>query len=165
MPKTAMTIRPAAAEDLPRLQAIRQAAFAPVFASFRDMLGDALYELVQRREDEAQAGLLASLLAPGSGWEVRVAQAGGAIAGFVSIQLNVQTQVGEIGLNAVHPDHAGQGIGTAMYEFALERMKGAGMRAATVSTGADASHAPARRAYRKAGFDAEVPSVWMCRRL
>jgi len=30
---------------------------------------------------------------------------------------------------------------------------------------ADPSHAAARRAYRKAGFLAEVPSVWMCRKL
>jgi hypothetical protein len=52
-----------------------------------------------------------------------------------------------------------------MYCHALECMKDAGMKVATVATGGDASHAPARRAYRKAGFDAEVPSVWMCRRL
>jgi hypothetical protein len=39
------------------------------------------------------------------------------------------------------------------------------MLAATVATGGDASHAPARRAYQKAGFEAQIPSVWMCRRL
>jgi hypothetical protein len=52
-----------------------------------------------------------------------------------------------------------------MYAFALSRMREVGMRAATVSTGADASHAPARRAYEKAGFAAHIPSVWMCRPL
>lgn len=161
----AAVIRLARVDDLALLQEIRQAAFAPVFVSFRTMLGDALYEMVQAREDEAQADLLASLLAPESHWEVHVAEVAGAVVGFVAIQLNQETQVGEIGLNAVHPNHAGQGIGTAMYECALSRMKEAGMRAATVSTGADASHAPARRAYQKAGFTAQVPSVWMCRRL
>ncbi|WP_231864616.1 hypothetical protein [Sorangium cellulosum] len=30
---------------------------------------------------------------------------------------------------------------------------------------ADPSHAPARRAQKKAGFDREIPSVWMVRRL
>jgi hypothetical protein len=39
------------------------------------------------------------------------------------------------------------------------------MRAATVATGGDASHAPARRAYAKAGFAAQIPGVWMCRKL
>ncbi|WP_437957583.1 GNAT family N-acetyltransferase [Sorangium sp. So ce119] len=70
-----------------------------------------------------------------------------------------------IGLNAVDPAHAGKGIGTAMYEFALARMRQSGMKVATVATGGDPSHAPARRAYRKAGFDVEIPSVWMCRKL
>jgi len=73
--------------------------------------------------------------------------------------MNKETQVGEIGLNAIHPSHAGQGLGTAMYEFAVLRMKEAGMRAATVATGADASHAPARRAYEKAGCGADSPRL------
>lgn len=37
--------------------------------------------------------------------------------------------------------------------------------AATVGTGGDPSHAAARRAYEKAGFDAVIPSVWMFRKL
>jgi hypothetical protein len=41
---------------------------------------------------------------------------------------------------------------------------GAG-RVATVATDGDASHAPARRAYEKAGFTAHIPSVWLCRKL
>lgn len=161
----AAVIRLARVEDLPVLQEIRQAAFAPVFASFRTMLGEVLYERVQAREDAAQSELLASLLLPESPWEVYVAEVASAVVGFVAIQLHQGTQVGEIGLNAVHPQHAGQGIGTAMYERALSRMKEAGMRAATVATGGDASHAPARRAYQKAGFAAQIPSVWMCRLL
>lgn len=158
-------MRPATVEDLPVLQEIREAAFAPVFASFRAMLGDDLYGLVQEREDAAQSDLLAALVAGQPPWEVHVAERDGSIVGFVALRMNGETQVGEIGLNAVHPDHAGQGIGTAMYEFALSRMRDAGMRAATVATGADGSHAPARRAYEKAGFSARIPSVWMCRPL
>ena len=152
-------------EDATRLQALRAAAFAPVFASFRSILGDEIYELAQRREDEAQGALLTSLMAPESTWELYVARAGAELVGFVAIRLDAQTLVGEIGLNAVDPAHAGAGIGTAMYEFALARMKHAGMKVATVGTGGDPSHAPARRAYRKAGFNVEIPSVWMCRAL
>ncbi|MGV8839654.1 MAG: hypothetical protein ACWA6X_05055, partial [Bauldia sp.] len=33
------TIRPCAADDLPSLQRIRAAAFAPVFRSFREIVG------------------------------------------------------------------------------------------------------------------------------
>jgi GNAT superfamily N-acetyltransferase len=158
-------IRLATVGDLPLLQEICVAAFAPVSASFRTLLGDHLYELVQAREDQAQPALLVSLLAIESLWEVHVAEMSGTIVGFVAIKLNKETQVGEIGLNAVHPSHAGHGIGTVLYEFALARMKEAGMLAATVATGGDASHAPARRAYQKVGFEAQIPSVWMCRRL
>lgn len=163
--RTNIAMRRASAGDLSELENVRQAAFAPVFSSFRSLLGDDLYELLQAREDAAQKDLLVSLVAPDSGWEIYVAELAGALVGFVAIQLNRETHAGEIGLNAVHPDRAGQGIGTTMYEFAVERMREAGMRAATVATGGDASHAPARRAYEKAGFTAQIPSVWMCRRL
>jgi GNAT superfamily N-acetyltransferase len=151
--------------DVDRLQAIRREAFAPVFASFRSILGDEIYERAQRRDDEAQGALLTSLMAADSGWELYVAQSGGEIVGFAALRLNTETLVGEIGLNAVDPAQAGKGIGTAMYEFALARLKQAGMKVATVGTGGDPSHAPARRAYRKAGFDVEIPSVWMFRKL
>jgi ribosomal protein S18 acetylase RimI-like enzyme len=158
-------IRPVNEQDAARLESIRAAAFAPVFASFRALLGDEIYELAQAREDSAQAALLTSLLATASGWEVFVAEYAGEIAGFVSVQLNHETHIGEIGLNAVHPTYASQGIGTTMYEFATAHMKEAGMQVATVSTGGDPSHAPARRAYEKAGFNRYIPSVWMCRKL
>ena len=157
--------RRARPEDAARLQAIRREAFAPVFASFRAILGDEIYDLAQRREDEAQEHLLTSLMAADSGWELFVAEANEEIVGFVSVHLDRETRVGEIGLNAVDPAHAGKGIGTSMYELALAHMKEAGMAVATVGTGGDPSHAPARRAYVKAGFDVEIPSVWMCRKL
>jgi ribosomal protein S18 acetylase RimI-like enzyme len=158
-------IRPSRADDLPRLQVIRHAAFAPVFASFRALLGDELYGLAQRRSDEEQGDLLASMLAPDAAWQLYTAEQAGAIVGFVSVQMNAETAMGEIGLNAVDPAHAGAGVGTAMYDFALARMREAGMRVATVSTGGDDSHAPARRAYEKVGFTASIPSVWLCRPL
>ncbi len=164
-PQPNIVMRPVRADDQPHLDDVRQAAFAPVFASFRSILGDDIYELAQAREDEAQGELLVSLLAPESGWEVYVAEMADAVVGFVLIQLNQDTHVGEIGLNAVHLDHAGKGVGTAMYNFAIARMKEAGMRVATVATGGDPSHAPARRAYEKAGFTVQIPSVWLCRKL
>ena len=160
-----LNIRPATNDDLPRWQAIRKAAFAPVFASFRELLGEEIAAITQANDDAEQAAYLASLFAPDAGWELYTAVLTNEIVGFVSIQLNEETAVGEIGLNAVHPAAAGQGIGTALYNFALERMQAAGMRVATVGTGGDPSHAPARRAYEKAGFSAQIPSVYMYRLL
>jgi ribosomal protein S18 acetylase RimI-like enzyme len=160
-----LSIRRARDSDAAHLQDVRRAAFAPVFASFRALLGEEISQVTQIRDDQEQAEYLNSLFEPDSGWELYVAQQAGVVVGFVSVQLNTQTLIGEIGLNAVHPDHAGAGIGTKMYDAALNRMRQAGMRVATVSTGGDASHAPARRAYQKAGFTVGIPSIWLCQAL
>ena len=157
-----LSFRRAQETDGDQLQAVRQAAFVPVFESFRAILGDQIASVTQARDDEEQAEFLASFFEAESPWELYVAEVSGRIVGFFSVRLDVANGVGEIGLNAVHPDSAGQGIGTAMYEFALDRMRQAGLRVATVSTGGDPSHAPARRAYEKAGFAVGIPSVWLC---
>jgi GNAT superfamily N-acetyltransferase len=151
--------------DAPLLDQIRALAFAPIFASFRAVLGTHLFQLTQTNCDTDQSQYLASILMPDSGWEVYVATVDGVVVGFVSLQLNQTTHIGEIGLNAVHPDWSGRGIGTAMYTFATTRMRATGMRAAVVSTGGDDSHAPARRAYANAGFTVGIPSVWLCQSL
>jgi ribosomal protein S18 acetylase RimI-like enzyme len=152
-------IRAATQKDAPRLEEVRREAFAPVFASFRALLGDEIYTLADAPTEAEQSKYLSSLVEAGSGWDVYVAESGGVVVGFVSIQLRYETAVGEIGLNAVHPLSAGAGLGTAMYEFALGQMREAGMRVSTVSTGADVSHAPARRAYEKVGFKVGIPTV------
>jgi GNAT superfamily N-acetyltransferase len=162
---SSLHFRSAAPSDAARLDAIRRAAFAPVFASFRSILGEEMYEIAQRRSDEAQADLLASLLEGEGGWALYVAEASDALVGFVSVRLDKEAGLGELGLNAVDPAVSNQGIGTALYEFALEQMKHAGMKVAMVGTGGDPSHAPARRAYRKVGFDVELPTVWMYKAL
>jgi ribosomal protein S18 acetylase RimI-like enzyme len=154
-----LQIRNATRDDAHRLDEVRREAFAPIFNSFRALLGVDMYDLSDAPDDEGQARYLISLLAPGSGWDVYVAETTGLVVGFVAIQLRRDSAVGEIGLNAVHPEWAGSGVGTAMYEFALGRMREAGMRVSTVATGADSSHEAARRAYEKAGFMVGIPSI------
>lgn len=160
-----ITFRLSHDDDLPILEDIRQKAFAPIFASFRNILGNEIYTLAQEPEDNRQSELLSSMFLPKSKWELFVVELSGEIIGFVSVQLDIDSKVGEIGLNALHPDHSGKGIGTKMYKFATKKMKEAGMQVATVATGGDISHAPARRAYEKSGFNVQIPSVWMCQTL
>ncbi|WNJ19056.1 GNAT family N-acetyltransferase [Pontibacter sp. G13] len=155
----------ATTDDLPILEEIRSQAFVPIFESFRNILGETIYEAAQLQEDLAQADLLKSYLEPSSVWQLWAVRQTSLMVGFVSIRLDSDQRVGEIGLNAVHPKVGGQGIGTQMYEFAVAEMKRAGMKVATVATGGDPAHLPARKAYRKAGFEVEIPSVWMCREL
>ncbi len=153
-------IRPFQQADLPTLQKIREAAFAPVFASFRKLVGEEIAQVAFAAAEEEQAALLDKYCAPNSGREVYVAERGGEIAGFCAVALDGKTGIGEIDLNAVRPDLQGAGIGEALYAFALRRMKEAGMKVATVGTGGDEAHAPARRAYEKAGFSAAIPSFY-----
>ena len=65
----------------------------------------------------------------------------------------VRIYIGEIGNNAVHPDWRQKGIAQQLYAAALQHFRDQGMRFARVQTGMDGAHAPARRAYERAGFD------------
>ena len=155
-----VVIRPFRRADQARLQEIRKAAFAPVFASFRSIVGDEIAAVAFAAAETEQADHLDKLCTPDDAREMYVAERGGEIAGFCAVALDRDSLIGEIELNAVHPDHQGAGLGEQLYGFALTRMKEAGMKVATVGTGGDAAHAPARRAYEKAGFAAAIPSVY-----
>jgi RimJ/RimL family protein N-acetyltransferase len=154
------SIRPFQAEDLPAMQSVRKAAFAPVFQSFRSIVGARVASLALQDADAEQALHLDQLCAqdPAKVW---VAEVDDQVVGFCAFTLDADKRIGEIGLNAVHPNHAGQGIGTRMYDVVVAHMKQSGMALAAVSAGGDASHAPARRAYEKAGFGAGLPSVYL----
>jgi GNAT superfamily N-acetyltransferase len=156
-----ITIRPYRADDLPRLQQIRKAAFQPVFISFKQIVGDNIYNIALCHSYADQSRLLDEICGGKSRYHVNVAMIGGEIAGFVSWTTDQDKQVGEVGLNAVEPGFWGLGIGTRMYAFALDRMRDAGMKVATVGTRGDPSHAPARRAYEKAGFRCGMPSLYL----
>ncbi len=136
-----------------------------MFASFRSIVGSEIAALGLSSAEQGQADLLDAIAKPDSGHGVAVAEASNTIAGFVSWKPNIAPGIGEITLNAVHPDHGGKGIGTALYEHALAALKAAGMQLVTVGTGGDPSHAPARRAYEKAGFSTHLPSIYMYRKL
>lgn len=55
-------------------------------------------------------------------------------------------------LLAVHPNYQNNNIGTDLNMRALEDMMLSGMEMAVVETGNDETHAPARKAYEKAGY-------------
>jgi ribosomal protein S18 acetylase RimI-like enzyme len=158
-------MRPFRPGDLPAMQRVREAAFGPVFRSFRAILGEEIAALALACADAEQARLLDGICAAASGHHVLVAAIGEEIVGFVSFTIDAGRRMGEIGLNAVHPEHAGRGIGTAMYRQAMARMREHGVALASVGTGGDPSHAAARRAYGKAGFGPAIPSLTLYRLL
>lgn len=158
-------IRAFAPGDLPALNEIRQAAFKPVFQSFRTIVGKEIAAVALANAEKEQGEFFEKMCAPDSSHTIFVAEIGGRIVGFCSVSFDDDLKVGEIDLAAVHPDHDGKGVGAMMFEHGLELMREAGMKAAAVGTGGDPSHAPARRAYEKVGFTVEIPGVHLYRML
>ncbi len=155
---TSIVVRPFNQRELATIQDIRELAFKPIFDSFRNIVGPVIAQSAFASAEREQAKLLSDLCAAGSSARVFVATLDDQIVGFVSMTVEAETEVGEIGLNAVHPEFASRGIGSRLYRYALDEMRSAGMRVATVGVGGDASHAAARRAYIKAGFGSSIPS-------
>jgi ribosomal protein S18 acetylase RimI-like enzyme len=127
-------------------------AWAPVFASLEQVLGSEIFRRQHPdwREDQRRAVEEVCTAKKGRVW---VAEAGANTVGFVAVELHhPERSMGEISMLAVDPDYQGRGIGTALTEFALDRLKDAGMRVAMVETGGDPGHAAARRTYEKAGY-------------
>ncbi|MEO0389093.1 MAG: GNAT family N-acetyltransferase [Pseudomonadota bacterium] len=152
-------------DDLPGLQSLREVAFRPIFAALRAQVGSDVAAIAYAKAEDQQARHLAQIAAAGDGVFLLVARRSGRIAGFCAAGLDAETKIGEIGLNAVAPEHQGFGVAQALYQAAFLRLRQGGMKAVAVATGADESHAPARRAYRQAGFASEVPGVYFYRRL
>jgi ribosomal protein S18 acetylase RimI-like enzyme len=127
-------------------------AWAPVFASIEQALGSEIYGLLFPDGWLASQRQAVEAVCASQEKRVWVAEVDGTTVGFVAVDLHPESSMGEIHMLAVDPDHQGNGIGTALTEFALARIKDAGMKVAMVETGGDPGHAAARRTYEKAGY-------------
>ena len=144
-------IRPFEDRDAEAVIDLSLRAWAPVFASLEQVWGSAIFGRLHPDWREDQRRAVEDVLAAEKA-RVWVAEVEGTAAGFVSVEVfDPERSMGEISMLAVDPDHQGGGIGTALTEFALDRLKDAGMKVAMVETGGDPGHAAARRTYEKAG--------------
>ena len=153
--------RAATAADTDRIVELSLAAWAPVFESFRAVLGDDLYQRVHPDWTTHQAASVRDAIERHETW---VSVVDGAVGGFVNVIFDPQESSGEIYMIAVDPAVQRRGIATALTEHALAEMRARGLTLATVATGGDPGHAPARATYEKAGFTA-CPQVWYARLL
>lgn len=145
-------IRPYQDEDLDDLIELSILAWAPIFGSFEQILGPQLDTLLHPDWKAIQKDAVKQTVTKSEEIKTWVAEVEGDAVGFVSYQCDDERKRGEIALLAVHPDYQEMGIGTELNKLALFMMTIAGMEIAIVETGGDPSHAPARRAYEKAGF-------------
>lgn len=149
-------IRPYEGQDSETVVKLSLRAWEPAFESIERVLGSEIFRRQHPDWREDQRKVVEEAC---SDPEIRVwvAEADGNVVGFVATRLDhPEENMGEIHLLAVDPGHQGSGLGTALTEFALDRLKEAGMSMATVETGGDPGHAPARRTYEKAGY-VELP--------
>jgi ribosomal protein S18 acetylase RimI-like enzyme len=151
--------------DVERVVEIAVAAWSPIYAYYRQAMGDELFAAACPNWPDEKARQVRTACTPQSRAVVGVAESGGEVVGFVTFYAHQDSTIGEIGNNAVHPEHQGRGIGPRMYEYAFERLRASGMRYVKVGTGGDPAHAPARRAYEKVGFSVALPGVEYYRQL
>jgi ribosomal protein S18 acetylase RimI-like enzyme len=145
------TIRPLAPADIAAVVEFSLRAWAPVFESFRKVLGGRVYEALYPDWITSQARDVEAVCHDDTA-RVWVAEQQGRPVGFVALRIYGDGQTGEIYMLAVDPLVQRQGIGTALTSFAVQQLRDAGMGLAVVGTGGDPGHAPARRVYEKAGF-------------
>jgi len=138
--------------DVEALAELTLLAFAPVFDSFQEILGPVVYRMIWPEWKQSQKKAIEDLCSGVTPSTVLVAEVDGAPVGYIAYGIRPGGSEGEVLLLAVHPERQNSGIGSLLNERALEGMKDAGVSLAIAETGGDASHAPARRSYEKAGY-------------
>ena len=129
-------IRPFDDRDAEAVVDLSLRAWAPVFASLERALGSEIFRRQHPDWREDQRRAVEDVCAAKKGRGVWVAEVGASAVGFVAVELHhPESSMGEISMLAVDPDYQGSGIGTALTEFALDRLKDAGMTVAMVETG------------------------------
>jgi ribosomal protein S18 acetylase RimI-like enzyme len=145
------TIRPLEPADVAAVVEFSLRAWAPVFQSFRTVLGERVYQALYPDWATSQAHAVEAACQDDT-TDVWVAELYGRPVGYVAVRIHPDDRTGEIDMLAVDPLVQRQGIGTALTRFAVQQLRDAGVRLAVVGTGGDPGHAPARRVYEKAGF-------------
>lgn len=145
-------IRPVEPRDIPVIADIGARAFRSIYDGLRRQLGDELCDLLRPDESTHRARKIRQHCEKHPQW-CFVCEEEGRVVGYVTFKLDPERGIGTIGHNAVDPDCGLKGKGQEMYRAVLEHFRANGMRYASVTTGLDEAHAPARRAYERAGFN------------
>lgn len=120
-----------------------------MFDSFRTVLGEEIYERYYPDWERQQGDSVREALTHNPTW---VSVDGATVTGFVNVTFDSEELIGEIYMIAVDPRFQRDGYASELTRFAIDEMRRRGMTLASVSTGGDPGHEPARRTYEKAGF-------------
>ena len=146
--------RQVAEGDIEQACDIARRAWGRIHTSFRQIMGAQMHDALCANWEEKKAAQVRGHWERHPEWfyVVEAVKAKSVVA-FITFRVDPEKSLGTIGNNAVAPEGQGQGIGTAMYARVLNLFRRQGLKYASVGTGLDEGHAPARRAYEKAGFD------------
>lgn len=139
-------------EDLDIVMDIGNRAWSNIYKMFRESYGDELLELIVPDVATAKGEQVKSHCIRHPDWTF-ICEEEERVVGFIIFTLDKESKIGTIGNNAKDPDCDLKGIGQQMYEAVFECFREHGMLYAKVHTGLDYAHAPARRAYKRAGFN------------
>lgn len=160
--KDSITLRPYEAErDAARIKEI----VAEIWGGGDDALMEGLYGIQGGKPwgEWTSAAVLRYL----EGEEVRafVIEEGGEVVGFCSYGIDEVRKRGQVGYNGVAKSHQGRGLGTAMLDFVMAKLREEGMEYATVLVFDNDEHLPARKNYERHGFKRLVQMELMVQKL
>lgn len=152
-----MHMREYRSEDLEAVMSIANAGWKEIRKMSRQEWGDKIADLINPAGDDVSKGLQVKEQIESGIYHIAVCEHEGEIVGFITT--HTDGIFGEICNNAAKAGTGLKGIGQTMYKYALDRFRSEGVKVAQVTTGLDYAHAPARKAYERAGFSRHLDSV------
>ena len=157
-----IVIRNSIPEDADRIGEIFDMNWTAINLNYKSLIGDELYDIYYgdlkvRMEGNVKMIKERSL----DSKTCIVTLVDGVVAAFATYRTDVKNgvKIGIVGFNACDPAYKGRGIAGKQYAVIFDKMREDGCVAAQVHTGLDNMHAPARRAYEKAGFEKNLPDI------
>ena len=145
-----MKMREYRKEDLEKVMEIADTAWRPIRRMSRETLGDAIADMLNPAGDARSKGLQVKAQIESGQYKIAICENDTVPVGFITY--TIHGDVGEICNNAALKSAGLKGIGQTMYRFVLDQFRRSGVKVVRVTTGLDPAHAPARRAYERAGF-------------
>ena len=158
-----MKMREYHTDDLETVMDIADLAWRPIRQMGREALGDAIADVLNPMGDAKSKGLQVKAQIESGKYGIAVCEHENTVVGFITWQ--IEGPVGEICNNGALKSSGLKGIGQTMYHYVFDVFRKAGVKVAKVTTGLDWAHAPARRAYERAGFKKNLKSITYCKKL
>lgn len=155
-----ITVRAAVAADAEAAAEIARECWSDIYDGYLLQLGEELYSLIYDDPLSVKAERIRDAVLSGRAF---VAICEEEICGFATYL--AEGKEGALKDNAVSAKYKGRGIAKMLYEAVFEKLRSEGCAVCRVGTGLDEAHAPARRAYEKAGFEKSLQSVTYFKKL